>query len=68
MVRKIENKSPRMLQVEDEWGIELEELLRWAYVDQGYTTEEISTYLSIRRATISAWLRKAGIHRGKVKL
>ena len=68
MVRKIENKSARMIEVEEEWGIEIEELLRWAYVDQNYSSSEISTYLSIRRTTINKWLKLAGIYRGKVAL
>ena len=68
MVRKIENKTKRMLQVEDEYGIEIEELLRWAYVDQGYTASEIGIYCGVRRETAQDWLKRAGITRRKVVL
>lgn len=68
MVRKINNKSKRMLEIEDEYSVEIEELLRWAYVDQNYSTKEIGIYLNVQRNVVSKWLRKAGISRRRVRL
>jgi len=67
-MRNIEDKTSQMTALESHYGIEIEELLRWMYVDQEYTLTEMADYLNLQRKTVQRWMELAGIHRRKVEL
>ena len=67
-LKKIHNKSKRILRVEQTKGVEIEEELRRLFVDENKSTEEIANYLSISYVSAFRWLQRAGIYSRKLKL
>lgn len=67
-MKKIRNKSKRILEVEQNKGVEIEEELRKLYVDENKSTEEIAKCLSISYVTAFRWLQLAGIYSRKLEL
>lgn len=67
-MKKIKDKTKLMLKTEENKGIEIEELLRRLFVDEGKSTECIAEELSISYVTAFKWLQLAGIYSRKIQL
>lgn len=67
-MKKIKNKSERMLKVEKEFGEEIEELLRRLYVDEDLNFRQIADKLKIHYTIVSKWMRYASISSKKIDL
>lgn len=57
-----------MLQIEQEKGENIEEVLRRMFVDENRPTENIAKELSISYVTAFKWLEKAGIYSRKLDI
>lgn len=44
-------------------GLDVPELLRTLYVDQGHSQEEIAEAIGVHRITVGIWLREYGLTR-----
>lgn len=68
---KIEDKTARMKQIEEEYaeplGLELEELFRQMYVDEDLSIEDMGIGLGLGRATIVRWLNQMDINARKME-
>lgn len=67
-MRQINNKTEKMLEIENKLGGDIEEILRAMYVDHAMTLEDISEALGIGYVTTSLWLDKAGIYSRRLKV
>lgn len=61
-MKQIAKKTPKMLRVEANQGIEIEELLRKLFVDEHKSIHAISSQLGISYPVVISWLDKAGIY------
>ena len=61
-MKKINNKSKRMLEIEGEFNNSIEEILWCLHVEQGKHNQQISKELGIRPNNVTKWLRLAGIY------
>jgi DNA invertase Pin-like site-specific DNA recombinase len=61
-MKRIQNKTPLMKQIETNTGEEIEEILRRLYVDKHQSQNEIMKTLSISYVTLLEWLKLAGIY------
>ena len=61
-MKKINNKSHRMLEIEEEHGNSIEEILWNLHVKEGKHNQQISKELNIRPNNVTKWLRLAGIY------
>lgn len=60
-MREIRNKTNAMLRLESQYSVNIEELLRRKYVDEGLTIDKLARQLIISRKTAWNWLKEAGI-------
>jgi transposase len=60
-MKKITNKSQKMLDIEVLFGGEIEEILRIRYVDENKSIQTIATELNLSYITVHKWLMKANI-------
>lgn len=67
-MRIIKKKTNKMLQIEQEKGENIEEVLRRMFVDENRPTENIAKELSISYVTAFKWLEKAGIYSRKLDI
>lgn len=67
-MKPIPNKTPSMQQIEQRFGIPIEELLRIKYVDEHKPHSQIADELNIDYTTVIYWLKKAGIYSRKLQL
>lgn len=67
-MKQIVNKSKKMLEIEHNKGVMIEEELRRMYVDESKSIEEIQTLLSISYVTVLKWLGQAGIYSKKLDI
>ena len=67
-MKKIKDKTERMLEIEKEFGEKIEILLHRMYVDESRIIKDIMTALSIDRITVYRWLRKAGLYSHRLKI
>lgn len=58
---RIENKTPKMIEIEREFGKDLEDILRELYVDKHLKKDDLANYLGITEVTLGEWLEKANI-------
>lgn len=58
----------RILQIEKEIGVNIEEFLRQKYIDENLTIREIANLLNIAYATAYKWLVWSGIYSKKLIL
>lgn len=66
-MKRINKKSERILQVEEKFGVNIEELLRKLYVDEGKTSRVIAQEIGVAYMTVQKWLPRAGIYSHKLK-
>lgn len=64
---KIKKKSIRMLQIEEQFGTNIEELLRRLYVDEDFTIKEISSHIGVAYVAVFRWLKQSGIYSKKLE-
>lgn len=57
-----------MLEIEEERGVNIEEVLRELFVDQNKSTKKIADELSISYVTAFKWLQQAGIYSRRLKI
>ncbi|MDD4804374.1 MAG: helix-turn-helix domain containing protein [Candidatus Pacebacteria bacterium] len=57
-----------MKQVEQHFGIPIEELLRIKFVDENKPHSQIADELNINYTTVIYWLKKAGIYSRQLQL
>jgi len=67
-MKRILNKTSKMLEIEQLNGKEIEEIVRQLYVDENKTLNEICTELSISLITAMKWLNLAGVYSRKLDL
>ncbi len=67
-MKKINNKSKRMLEIEEKYNISIEEMLWKKYVDEGKTAITIGKEIGVTPRIINSWLYKAGIYHHRLIL
>lgn len=67
-VKKINNKSKPMLEIETKLGEEIEEILRRLFVDENKSQIEIANELNLSYVTVVKWLRLAGVRSRKLNI
>lgn len=67
MMKIIDSKTDKMLQVEKDLGVNIEEALRFLYVDEALSVQAISEMLRVSYVTAWKWLQLAGIYSRKLK-
>ncbi len=67
-MKPIKNKSKHILLIEEEHHLQIEELLRRLYVDEGLSIQELATRINVTYLTAHRWLKKAGIYSHKLSL
>lgn len=67
-MKKIDNKTKKMLEIEKNRGVDVEEVIRQLYVDKNVRMHELCEELSISHTTALEWLSKAGIYSRKLDL
>ena len=65
-MRTIENKTNTMLRLEREYGVNVEELLRYLYVTKEMTINQIGKELILSDGIIFKWLNLANITTRKI--
>lgn len=67
-MKKILNKSPKMLEIESERGECIEEVIRKLYVDDDLRMSTFCEELSISYVTGIKWLLRAGVYSRKLDI
>ena len=67
-MKEIENKSKLMLEVEQKYNKEIEEILRRMFVDENKSKHTIADELSISYVTAFKWLARAGIYSRRLEI
>lgn len=67
-MKTIPNKTSSMQQIEQRFGIPIEELLRIKFVDENKPHSQIANELNIAYVTVIFWLKQAGIYSRKLRL
>ena len=67
-MKQLNYKSDKMLEVEDKFGVELEELLLTLFVDKNMSTYTIAKELGITYVTARKWIKATGIYSRRLKL
>jgi transposase-like protein len=67
-MKKINDKSDLMKQIESKEGMMIEEVLRIKYVDENKPLSKIAEELSITYRTAFKWLNKAGIYSRRLRI
>ena len=67
-MKDIIRKSEKVLSVEKEYGVRIEDLLRKLYVDDNLSEEKISQMLNLHINTIKKLLPKAGIYSHRLNI
>lgn len=60
-MKKIQDKTPAMLRIEEEFGKPIEEILRHMYVDDRLNHVQMIARLGISYPTLIKWLKLAGV-------
>ena len=61
-------KSKRIIEKEEEWGINVEEALRRLYVDENLHKDEMASRLGISKLTIEKYMKLAHIFSRRLKI
>lgn len=67
-MKKITNKSKKMLGIEEEKGECIEEVLRSMFVDENKSIIDITNKLNLSYATTISWLKQAGIYSRRLNI
>ena len=67
-MKRIEKKNALMKRIETTYGEEIEEILRYMYVDKEYSLAHIGRTLHISYVTVVRWLRLTGLHHRHIDL
>lgn len=67
-MKKIENKTDTMKQIETKLGGDIEEVLRHLYVDRDLSVMRISQILGISYVTTHKWLKLSGVRSRKIEV
>jgi hypothetical protein len=61
-MKLIKNKTKRMMEIEEQFGEPLEELLRRKFVDEHMQLLDMASELGVAYRNIIAWLKLAGVY------
>lgn len=67
-MKKIEKKTKKMMDIEYRFGVELEEILRQMYVDEGLSVRDIALKIGTTYAITHDWIKRAGIYSRRLDL
>lgn len=67
-MKHIENKTKRMLEIEEEKGECIEEILRSMFVDENKSIDTITKELRLSYVTTIKWLKQAGIYSRRLNI
>lgn len=67
-MKVIQNKTEKMLKIENNFNLPIEEILRQKFVDENKTITQIGKELNITYVTVIKWLSLAGIYSRRLKL
>lgn len=67
-MKVIQNKTEKMLKIENNFNLPIEEILRQKFIDENKTITQIGKELNITYVTVIKWLSLAGIYSRRLKL
>lgn len=67
-MKTINKKTNKMLKIEEEYGVPIEELLRFLYVDENIPLVDLAKMIGVHKSLLVKWLVLAGIYSRKLIL